>query len=54
MFRHFLGPDPLLEPRTFRRHDGEGDRIRTGEVNNVPSTVGGGGTHADGKIAPLP
>ena len=50
MFRHFLGPDPLLEPRTFRRHDGEGDRIRTGEVNNVPSTVGGGGTHADGKV----
>ena len=49
MFRHFLGPDPLLEPRTFRRHDGEGDRIRIGQVNNVPSTVGGGGTHADGK-----
>jgi gluconate 2-dehydrogenase alpha chain len=49
MFRHFLGPDPLLEPRTFRRHEGEGDRIRIGQVNNVPSTVGGGGTHADGK-----
>jgi len=50
LYRHFLGPDPLLEPRTFRRHEGEGDRIRTGEVNNVPSTVGGGGTHADGKV----
>jgi choline dehydrogenase-like flavoprotein len=50
MSRHFLGPDPLLEPRTFRTHADEGERIRTGEVNNVPSTVGGGGTHADGKV----
>ncbi|MHB8465952.1 MAG: GMC family oxidoreductase [Acidimicrobiales bacterium] len=49
MFRHFLGPDPLLEPRTFRRHAEEGDRIHVGEVNSVPTTVGGGGTHADGK-----
>jgi len=50
LFRHFLGPDPLLEPRTFRRHAGEGDRIHVGEVNSVPTTVGGGGTHADGKV----
>jgi choline dehydrogenase-like flavoprotein len=50
MFRHFLGPDPLLEPRTFRTKEDEGERTRTGEVNNVPSTVGGGGTHADGKV----
>ncbi len=50
MYRWFLGPDPLLEPRTFRRNESEGDRTRTGEVNNVPSTVGGGGTHADGKV----
>ena len=50
MLRWFLGPDPLLEPRTFRRHEGEGDRIHTGEVNNLPSTVGGGGVHADGKV----
>ncbi len=50
VFRHFLGPDPLLEPRTFRRDAADGDRLRTGEVNNVPSTVGGGGTHADGKV----
>lgn len=50
MIRHFLGPDPLLEPRTFRTNEDEGDRIHTGEVNNVPSTVGGGGTHADGKV----
>jgi choline dehydrogenase-like flavoprotein len=50
MFRHFLGPDPLLEPRTFRRAHSEGDRIFTGEVNNLPSGVGGGGFHADGKL----
>jgi gluconate 2-dehydrogenase alpha chain len=48
--RHFLGPDPLLEPRTFRTDEEQGERSHTGEVNNVPSTVGGGGTHADGKV----
>jgi choline dehydrogenase-like flavoprotein len=50
MCRWFLGPDPLIEPRTFRRRAAEGDRIHIGEVNSVPSTVGGGGTHADGKV----
>ncbi len=48
--RHFLGPDPLVEPRTFRTREADGDRTHVGEVNNVPSTVGGGGTHADGKV----
>ena len=48
--RHFLGPDPLLEPRTYRRSAADGDRILTGEVNNLPSTVGGGGHHADAKL----
>ena len=37
MTRHFLGPDPLTEPRTFRRDPDDGDRLFTGEVNNVPS-----------------
>jgi gluconate 2-dehydrogenase alpha chain len=50
MVRHFLGPDPLLEPRTFRMRDSDGDRIYVGDVNNLPSTVGGGGPHADGKL----
>ena len=50
MTRWFLGPDPLIEPRTFRRNPGEGDRIHVGEVNSIPTTVGGGGTHADGKV----
>jgi choline dehydrogenase-like flavoprotein len=50
MVRHFLGPDPLVEPRTFRRREADGDRLFTGAVNNLPSTVGGGGFHADGKL----
>lgn len=48
--RHFLGPDPLVEPRTFRTGESEGDHTHVGEVNSVPTTVGGGGTHADGKV----
>ena len=48
--RHLLGPDPLLEPRTYRRSTADGDRLLTGEVNNLPSTVGGGGVHADAKL----
>ena len=48
--RHFLGPDPFLEPRTYRRDEADGDRLFAGEVNNLPSTVGGGGFHADGKL----
>jgi choline dehydrogenase-like flavoprotein len=50
LFRHFLGPDPLVEPRTYRRREADGERIFTGGVNNLPSTVGGGGFHADGKL----
>ncbi len=46
--RHFLGPDPLLEPRVYRNRDDERGDI--GEANNLPSTVGGGGFHADGKL----
>ena len=48
--RHFLGPDPMVEPRTFRSDESQGERIHVGEVNTIPSTVGGGGTHADGKV----
>jgi choline dehydrogenase-like flavoprotein len=48
--RHFLGPDPLLEPRTWRTTEADGDRLTTGDVNNLPSTVGGGGYHADAKL----
>ena len=48
--RYFLGPDPLLEPRTFRHSDDDDEPDWNGEVNNLPSTVGGGGFHADGKL----
>jgi gluconate 2-dehydrogenase alpha chain len=48
--RHFLGPDPLLEPRSYRRSAADGARRTIGDVNNMPSTVGGAGFHADGKL----
>jgi choline dehydrogenase-like flavoprotein len=48
--RHFLGPDPLIEPRTFRQSPADGDHAYVGDVNNLPATVGGGGVHADGKL----
>jgi gluconate 2-dehydrogenase alpha chain len=50
MVRHFLGPDPLIEPRTFRSASSGADHDHVGEVNNLPATVGGGGVHADGKV----
>jgi choline dehydrogenase-like flavoprotein len=50
IYRHFLGPDPLIEPRTFRTSEAEGEHVHVGEVNSIPTTVGGGGTHADGKV----
>jgi gluconate 2-dehydrogenase alpha chain len=49
VYRHFLGPDPLIEPKTFRTGSDQGERSHIGEVNTIPSTVGGGGVHADGK-----
>lgn len=48
--RHVLGPDARLEPRTYRRDPDDGERLFVGAVNNVPSTLGGGGVHADGKL----
>ncbi|MCB0961425.1 MAG: GMC family oxidoreductase [Acidimicrobiales bacterium] len=48
--RFLLGPDPLLEPRTYRRTEADGERLAVGNVNNLPSTVGGGGIHADAKL----
>jgi choline dehydrogenase-like flavoprotein len=50
MHRYFLGPDPAIEPRTFRRFDYDGDHEFIGPVNDLPATVGGGGVHADGKL----
>ena len=48
--RYFLGPDPLIEPRAFRVSADDGEHTHVGEVNSIPTTVGGGGVHADGKV----
>lgn len=47
--RFFIAPDPLVEPRTFRESEADGDRTLVGDVNWLPKTVGGGGVHADMK-----
>ncbi len=41
--------DPLLEPRSFRRSPSAGPRTVVGEVNTLPTTVGGGTVHWDAK-----
>jgi choline dehydrogenase-like flavoprotein len=45
--RDFIYPNPLVEPRTWRNTDQDGDRLYTGDVNGLPKTVGGGAVHAD-------
>jgi gluconate 2-dehydrogenase alpha chain len=42
--------DPLLEPRSYRTSPSDGDRISVGEVNNLPTVVGGASTHYDAKL----
>ncbi len=41
--------DPFLEPRSFRTGPGAGKRTFVGEVNTLPTTVGGGTIHYDAK-----
>ncbi|MBV8162014.1 MAG: GMC family oxidoreductase, partial [Acidimicrobiia bacterium] len=41
--------DPFLEPRSFRTDPTAGDRTFVGDVNDLPTTVGGAYTHADVK-----
>jgi gluconate 2-dehydrogenase alpha chain len=50
--RLMIKPDPLIEPRSFRTGT---DRVRdfVGDVNGLPSTVGGGLNHADWKARRL-
>jgi gluconate 2-dehydrogenase alpha chain len=45
--RRFVMPDPLVDPRTFRREESDGVRLSVGEVNALPKTVGGGSVIAD-------
>ena len=42
-------PDTLAEPRTFRTDPGAGDHSFVGNVQNLPTTVGGGAVHYDAK-----
>ena len=44
-----IGQDTLLEPRTFRVTGASADREFVGDVNTLPTTVGGGTTHYDAK-----
>jgi gluconate 2-dehydrogenase alpha chain len=47
--RYFEDPDIDLEPRTFRRNAATATPDVIGNVNHLPSTVGGGTTHWDAK-----
>jgi gluconate 2-dehydrogenase alpha chain len=47
LFRSFISPNSLVEPRTWRNTPSQGDRTFIGDVNGLPKTVGGGGIHAD-------
>jgi choline dehydrogenase-like flavoprotein len=51
--RSFENPDPILEPRTGRsqREAQQGkDRTFVGDINGLPTTVGGGTVHWDAKV----
>jgi choline dehydrogenase-like flavoprotein len=54
--RFFEQQDPLLEPRAFRTQSEARERLArsfVGEVNNLPTTVGGGTVHWDAKTPRL-
>jgi choline dehydrogenase-like flavoprotein len=51
--RYFEDPDTDLEPRTYRRSASETTPRVIGNVNHLPSTVGGGTTHWDAKTPRL-
>ncbi|HET6875452.1 MAG TPA: GMC family oxidoreductase, partial [Acidimicrobiales bacterium] len=44
-----INQDPLLEPRSFRADTNAGDRSIVGNVNDMPTTVGGATVHYDAK-----
>jgi choline dehydrogenase-like flavoprotein len=44
-----INQDPLVEPRSFRADTNAGDRSFVGDVNNLPTTVGGATVHYDAK-----
>jgi gluconate 2-dehydrogenase alpha chain len=50
--RNFMMQHSSVEPRTWRTSEDDGDRLdeHTGNVQNLPKTVGGGCLHADLKM----
>lgn len=44
-----INQDPFLEPRSFRSDPDAGDRAFVGDVNDLPTTVGGASVHYDAK-----
>lgn len=44
-----IDQDPVTEPRSFRTDTSAGDRSFVGDVNNLPTTVGGATVHYDAK-----
>lgn len=48
--RNFIEVHESVEPRTWRTTPADGDRTATGNVQNLPKTVGGGCLHADLKM----
>ena len=47
--RFFEDPDTDAEPRTYRRSASDAQPLAVGNVNHLPSTVGGGTVHWDAK-----
>ena len=48
--RSMILPSPLVEPRTWRNKESDGDRTTVGDVQGLPKIVGGGTVHADLKM----
>lgn len=51
--RYFEDPDTDLEPRTYRHSTSDAEPLAVGNVNHLPSTVGGGTVHWDAKTPRL-
>lgn len=47
--RALIAQDALVEPRSFRAMESDGDRSLVGDANGLPRTVGGAAVHADMK-----
>lgn len=47
--RGMIDQDPVIEPRSFRARESDGERTIVGDVNSLPRNVGGAAVHADMK-----